>query len=104
MKIRRGDMVQVLSGKDRGKQGKVLRGLPAEEKVVVEGVRVVKKHQKPTGAARRGGIIELTLPVPAAKVQLVCPSCSRPTRVGYKVTDDKKERVCKKCGEVVKHG
>lgn len=94
----------VLSGKDKGKKGKVLRSLPAAEKVVVEGVRVVKKHQKPAGTARRGGIVEVTLPIPVGSVQLVCPSCEKPTRVAYRLSEGAKERVCKHCGEVVKHG
>ena len=103
MKIHKGDTVFVLSGKDAGKRAKVLRALPKEEMVVVEGVGVFKKHQKPTQTARRTGIIEVTRPTPVSKVQLVCPACEKPTRVGYLIKDGKKVRVCKRCHEEIVH-
>ena len=99
MKIKKGDRVRVLSGKDRGKEGVVMRAMPAEGKVIVDGVNMVKKHQKPTRATMQGGIIDKDMPIPVANVAIVCPSCHKPTRVGYKVdTDGTKVRVCKKCG------
>ena len=98
MDIRRDDTVIVLSGKDKGKQGKVLIANPKAQKVVVEGVNVATKHQKPQKQGQDGGIIKVETPIYACKVQLVCPKCGKATRVAHKVTGDKKARVCKKCG------
>ena len=98
MNIKKDDKVVVLSGKDKGKQGKVLIANPKAEKVVVEGVNVATKHQKPRQQGQEGGIIKVETPIYAAKVQLVCPKCGKATRVGYKLADGKKVRVCKKCG------
>ncbi len=102
LKIRKGDRVRVLTGKDRGKEGEVMRAIPKDRKVIVDGVNVAKKHQRPTRATQQGGIIDKDMPVPVANVALVCPSCGKPTRVGY--TFDKagqKVRICRKCkGEI----
>ena len=98
MKIKKDDKVIVLSGKDKGKQGKVLVAEPKTGKVIVEGVSTASKHQKPRKQGEEGGIIKVETPIYAAKVQLVCPKCGKPTRVGHKITDGKKVRVCKKCG------
>ncbi len=99
MKIHKGDRVRVLTGKDRGKEGVVMFALPAEGKVIVEGVNVAKKHQKPTRSTTQGGIIDKDMPIPVANVALLCPACGKATRVGYKIDGDgTKVRVCKKCG------
>jgi len=99
LKIRKGDRVRVLTGKDRGKEGEVMRAIPAQRKVIVEGVNVAKKHQAPTRSTQQGGIIDRDMPLPVANVALVCPSCSKATRVGYKFdAAGQKVRVCKKCG------
>ena len=98
MKIRKDDTVVVLSGKDKGKEGKVLIADPKGGKVVVEGVSVATKHQKPRKQGQEGGIIKVETPVYASKVQLVCPKCGKATRVAHKMVGDKKVRVCKKCG------
>ncbi len=99
MKIRKGDRVRVLAGKDRGKEGEVMRALPREGKVIVEGVNIARKSQRPTRTTQQGGIIDKDMPVPVSNVALVCPSCHKPTRVGYKVdASGTKVRVCKKCG------
>ena len=98
MNIKRDDKVVVLSGKDKGKQGKVIKADPKAMKVIVEGVNVATKHQKPRKQGEEGGIIKVETPIYAAKVQLVCPKCGKPTRVGHKIADGKKTRVCKKCG------
>ena len=99
LKIRKGDRVRVLSGKDRGKEGEVMRALPAERKVIVDGINVARKHQRPTRATRQGGIIDKDMPLPVSNVALVCPSCGRPTRVGYEIdAAGEKARICKKCG------
>ena len=98
--IKKGDKVQVLSGKDRGKQGVVLRALPAENKVVVEGVSVVKKAVKPNAANQQGGIVSQEAPIDASNVNLVCPECGKVTRVGHEKDGKNKLRVCKKCGHM----
>lgn len=99
MNVKKGDLVEVLSGKDKGARGTVLRALPAEGKVVVEGVALVKKAQRPTPANQQGGIITKEAAIDVSNVMLVCPSCDKATRVGHAVNDEgKKVRVCKKCG------
>ena len=98
MNIRKDDKVVVLSGKDKGKEGKILVSDPKAMKVIVEGVNIATKHQKPRKQGEEGGIIKVETPIYAAKVQLVCPKCGKPTRVGHKIADGKKTRVCKKCG------
>ncbi len=102
LNIRKDDTVVVLSGKDRGKKGKVLRVLPNDDKVVVQGIHMIKKHQRPTATVREGGIVEREAPIYASKLMVVCPSCDTPTRVSHKrVEDGKSVRVCKKCGELI---
>jgi large subunit ribosomal protein L24 len=102
LKIKKGDKVKVLTGKDRGAEGEVMRVLPAVGKVIVDGVNVAKKHQKATKATMQGGIIDKDMPIPVANVALLCPACGKPTRVGYQVDPDgTKTRVCKKCGGVM---
>jgi large subunit ribosomal protein L24 len=101
VKLRKGDRVVVLTGKDRGKQGDVMRALPDEGKVIVEGVNIAKKHQKQRRATMQAGIIDKDMPLPASSVALLCKSCGR-TRVGYKFgPDGRKVRICKKCGDEV---
>jgi large subunit ribosomal protein L24 len=99
MKVRKGDRVRVLQGKDRGKEGEVMRSLPEKGKVVVQGVNTAKKHQKPTRVAQSGGIIEKDMPIDVSNVAILSPGDGKPTRVGYKVKDDgTKVRVCKRTG------
>ena len=98
MNIKKDDKVVVLSGKDKGKEGKVLVADPKAMKVIVEGVNVATKHQKPRKQGEEGGIIKVETPIYASKVQLVCPKCGKATRVAHKIEGDKKVRVCKKCG------
>ncbi|WP_294755713.1 50S ribosomal protein L24 [uncultured Flavonifractor sp.] len=99
MSIRKDDMVVVLSGKDKGKQGKILEVMPKEGKVVVEKINVVSRHTKPRKQGDQGGILKKEAPIYASKVQRVCPKCGKPTRAAHKVqADGKKVRICKKCG------
>jgi large subunit ribosomal protein L24 len=103
--VRRGDTVGVIAGKERGKRGKVLRVLRDSERVVVEHLNMIKRHQKPTQKLRQGGIIEREGPLALANVLLVCGRCDRPVRVGMRVlTDGRKVRACKRCGESVDRG
>ena len=97
MKIKRDDKVIVLSGKDKGKSGKVIAADPKAEKVIVEGVNVATKHQKAQKKGQDGGILKIETPIYVSKVQLVCPKCGRPTRTGSKINaKGKKVRTCKK--------
>ena len=99
MNIRKDDKVIVLSGKDKGKEGKVLKADPKGGKVVVEGVNVASRHYKPRKQGEEGGVIKQETPIYACKVMRVCPKCGKPTRCAHKILDDgKKVRVCKKCG------
>ncbi len=102
MRIRKGDNVQVLSGNDKGKTGEVLEVLQKEDKVVVKGVNVRKKHVKARKQGDESGIIPVECAIPASKVNVVCPKCGKVTKVGYRVDNDKKVRVCKKCGAELK--
>lgn len=101
LNVKKGDTVVVLSGKDKGKQGKIIQAIPKKAQVVVEEVNKVKRHTKPSLKAPQGGIIQKEMPLNVCKVQLVCPACNKPTRIGHKSVDGKNLRVCKKCGEVV---
>ncbi len=99
MKIKKGDRVVVLQGKDRGKEGVVMRAIPAKGKVIVEGVNVAKKHQKPTRVTMQGGIIDKDMPLDVSNVAIVCPKDGA-TRIGYRVSDNgEKARICRKCGQ-----
>jgi large subunit ribosomal protein L24 len=98
MNVKKNDTVVVLSGKDKGKQGKVLSVDPKAGKVVVEKVSVASRHQKPRTQGEEGGIIQKETPIYACKVMTVCPKCNKPTRVAHKMNGDKKVRVCKHCG------
>ena len=101
LKIKKNDKVVVLSGKDRGKTGKVLGTVPSEAKVVVEGINMVTCHIKPRKQGEEGGIIQRETPIYTSKVMLVCPKCGKPTRVGHTVIDGEKVRACKKCGAAI---
>ena len=98
MNVKKGDTVVVLSGKDKGKQGKVLGTVPSEAKVVVEGINMVTCHTKPRRQGEEGGIVKREAALYASKVQVVCPKCSKATRVAHKIENGKKTRVCKHCG------
>lgn len=117
MKIHKGDTVLIISGKDKGRKGKVLEALSKEGKISVEGVNLLKKHQKPKKSGEKGQIIQLPKPMDVSNVKLICPKCGKPTRVGHKLfeehrsshalaeasatADKRKYRICKKCGQEV---
>jgi len=101
MRIRKGDRVQVLSGKDRGKTGEVMRAMPASNKVLVAGVNIAKRHQRAQRATMQGGIIDKDMPLPVSAVAIICGKCG-PSRVRYSVDSaGKKIRVCAKCGDTL---
>jgi len=100
--VKTGDTVVVLSGKDKGKKGKIMAVSPSEGKVIVEKINIVSKHIKPRRMGEPGGIIKAEGAMYASKVQIVCPRCKQPTRVGHKIYDDgTKSRICVKCGEAL---
>ena len=99
MKIHKGDTVLIITGKDKGRKGKVIQALPREERIIVEGINIKKKHIKPRRAGEKGQIVEIPAPLPVSNVKLLCKKCGKATRVGYKIEGEKKYRICKKCGE-----
>ncbi len=102
LRIKKGDTAFVIAGKNKGKSGRVLAVLPTKERVIVEGLNIVKKHMKPSKQYTQGGIIEKEAPIHISNVMLMCPKCNKPTRIGNTVFDDgRKLRTCKKCKEVI---
>ena len=102
MNIKKGDTVTVIAGKDAGKRGKVLKVVPADSRVVVEGINKAKKHQRPSRSLPQGGILQIESPLHVSNVMLLCNKCNKPTRGAKKVLDNaQKVRVCKKCGEIL---
>ena len=102
MKIRKDDSIIVIAGKDSGKKGKVRGVLPREDRVIVEGLNMIKRHSRAGRAARQGGIIELEAPIHVSNVMLVCAKCGKPTRIGVRsLADGKRVRICRSCREVI---
>lgn len=101
MFIKTGDKVRVITGKDKGKEGTVIKAFPKNSKVIVEGLNIMKKHNKPSGMSPQGGILETEAPIHVSNVMLIDPSNNEPTRVGYKMEDGKKVRYAKKSGEAL---
>ena len=98
MKLRKGDRVRVLSGKDVGREGEITRVIPERNRVIIDGVNVAKKHQRATKATMQGGIIDKDMPIHVSNVAIVCNTCG-PTRIGYRFDGNDKIRVCRKCGK-----
>lgn len=102
MHVKKNDVVVVISGKEKGKKGKILKVNPKKSRVVVEKINFVKRHQRPTGQMRQGGIIEKEGPIHSSKVMVMCSKCNQGVRIGRRILEDGKTvRVCKKCGEVL---
>ncbi len=105
IRVKKGDTVEVIAGDDRGQRGQVLRVLPKKNRVVVSGVNLVKKHQRPVRAGRgqiQPGIIQFEAPIHLSNVMPVCPHCKEPTRVGFShLEDGRKVRICKRCGQAM---
>ena len=97
MKIKTGDNIMVISGKDRGKTGIIEKVLPKEDKVLIAGVAISKHHLKPSRKNPHGGIIDMPRPIAACTVMLVCPHCGKPVRIAHRVSETMKERICRKC-------
>lgn len=104
MRVRKGDKVVILKGRDRGKRGAVVVADHTTERVKVEGVNIYKRHQRRGGRNRQpGGIVEVVAALSAANVAMICPHCDRPTRVGYQIVGDAKRRICKRCQGIIEH-
>ncbi|MBI1919168.1 50S ribosomal protein L24 [Candidatus Microgenomates bacterium] len=101
MKLKKGDEVIITGGKNKGKTGKIEQVFPKEDKVLIAGVNIYKRHAKAQGSSKPGGIIDIVKPLPIASVSLLCQHCKKPTRIGYLVTNQKKKRICKKCQGVL---
>lgn len=101
MKIKKGDTVLIISGKDRAKKGKVLEVFPKEGKILVEGINLRKKHQRSKRTGEKGQIVEMPTPLDISNAKLICSKCNKATRVGYKIVENKKFRICKKCEQVI---
>jgi len=101
MKIKKGDQVLITSGKDRGKTGKVLNAFPGESKLLLEGLNLRKKHAKPKKQGEKGQVVEVPAPLSVSNVKLICPKCGKPARIGYKIIEKKKYRICKKCEQEI---
>ncbi|KKS08314.1 MAG: 50S ribosomal protein L24 [Parcubacteria group bacterium GW2011_GWB1_41_4] len=101
LKLKKGDFVKVVSGKDKGKQAKILRTIPDSGKVVLEGLFLVKKIKRPKKAGEKAEIMNVSMPVFASKLMLICSSCGKASRSGYSLTDKEKTRVCRRCGNKI---
>lgn len=101
MKIHKGDQVLIISGKYRGRKGKVLKAFPKEEKIVVERINLRKKHQRAQKTGEKGQIVEIPGPLHVSDAKIICPKCKKATRIGYKIVKEKKYRLCKKCGKTI---
>jgi len=104
MKLKKGDTVLIISGKDKGRKGKILRTFPRENKILVEGINLIKKHRKPRRKGEKGQVIQviqLFKPIAASNTKIICPKCGKATRVGYILNKERKIRICKRCKEEI---
>ena len=101
MKIKKNDQVLITSGKDKGKKGKVLEVFTSANKVTIENVNLIKKHRRPRRQGEKGQVVQIAKPVHVSNVKLICPKCGEAVRIGYKITETEKVRICKKCGQEI---
>jgi len=101
MKIKKGDNVMVIAGKDKGKTGKIIRALPKLDRVIVEGINIQKRHQRPTKSNQKGQVLDKTMPIHVSNVQILDPKDNKPTRIGYKIENNKNVRIAKRSNTVV---
>jgi large subunit ribosomal protein L24 len=100
--VKKNDLVMVVSGKEQGKSGRILKVLPEKKKVIIEKINFVKRHARPHGKQRQGGILEKEAPLHLSNVMLLCEKCNKPVRIGHRVVEgNKKARYCRKCGEIL---
>lgn len=101
MKVKKGDTVLIISGKDKGRTGKILRAFPKDLKILVEGINIKKKHVRPKREGEKGQIVQVPSPMDMSNVKIICPKCGKASRVGYKLEKNRKFRVCKKCEQEI---
>jgi large subunit ribosomal protein L24 len=101
MKIKKNDKVLIISGKDKGRKGKVIEVFPKKGSLVVEGINMIKKHIRPKKSGEKGQVVQLPSPMDSSNVKIICKNCDKPTRIGYKLSSGKKVRICKKCGKEI---
>jgi len=101
MKLKKGDQVLIISGKDRGKKGKILESFPQKGKILVEGMNLKKKHQKPKKSEEKGQILSIPSPLFVSNAKFICQKCGKPARLGYKIVEKQKYRICKKCNQEI---
>jgi len=99
MKVKKGDTVLIIAGDDRGRKGKVIKAMPKEQRIIVEGINIQKKHVKPRREGEKGQIVEKPGPIHVSNVKVICPKCGKPTKIGYQKVGDKKFRKCKICNQ-----
>lgn len=100
MRLKKGDNVLVITGKDKGRKGKIMRAYPANSNILIEGLNLKKKHRRPRKEGEKGQVVEMPAPIHISNVKLICSKCSKPTRTGYLIEGGKKTRICKKCEKV----
>ncbi|MBL7053078.1 MAG: 50S ribosomal protein L24 [Candidatus Portnoybacteria bacterium] len=101
MKIKKDNLVLIITGKDKGKKGKVLEVLPSKNRIVVEGVNIIRKHRRPKNEGEKGQVVEIVKSIDVSNIKLICPKCTKSTRVGYKIIKNKKYKICKKCQQEI---
>ena len=101
MKVKKGDSVLIIAGKDKGRTGKIMRALPKEMKVLVEGINLKKKHVRPKKEGEKGQVVDIPAALDVSNIKLICPKCGKATRVGYKTEGEIKNRICKKCNQAI---
>ena len=101
MKVKKGDSVLIIAGKDKGRTGKIMKSLPKELKVLVEGINLKKKHVRPKKEGEKGQVVEIPAAMNVSNVKVICPKCGKATRVGYAMEKDVKNRICKKCKQII---
>jgi len=101
MKVKKGDNVLIIAGKDKGRTAKILRALPKEKSILVEGINLKKKHVRPKREGEKGQIIEKPSAIDVSNIKIICPKCGKAVRVGYKIEGKEKNRICKKCGQII---
>ncbi len=101
MKLKKSDTVLIISGDDRAKKGKIIKVIPSKQKIVVEGVSIQRRHQRPKKEGEKGQIVEKPAPISASNAKLICPRCQKPTMISRKIMQNKKRRVCKKCNQMI---
>ncbi len=101
MKVKKGDNILIISGKDKGRTGKIIKALPKESKILVEGINLKKKHVRPKREGEKGQVVEIPAALDVSNVQIICPKCGKITRIGYKIDKNIKKRICKKCNQEI---